>query len=99
MRNGLRWSEGDDAEYQARRRTPLPAVPHGAASIAPTVATVAIPQDRYKSETERRFAQLLDRWTYEGKVRAWHYEPMKGLYLAPATSYTVDWLIEPSTTN
>jgi hypothetical protein len=60
--------------------------------------TRVIPADRYKSKTERCFAQLLDVWKHEGSVRQWWYEPMKGLYLAPGTSYTPDFLIEPSTT-
>ena len=49
--------------------------------------------DRYRSGTERRYALLLDWRTAAGEVSAWWYEPMKGLYLAPKTSYTPDFLL------
>ena len=29
-----------------------------------------------------------------GEVQAWWYEPCKGLYLAPKTSYTPDFLVQ-----
>ena len=57
----------------------------------PTLVPVA-PPDRYRSETERRFVAVLARWQAEAKIQAWVYEPCKGLYLAPKTSYTPDFL-------
>lgn len=48
----------------------------------------------YKSEAEQRYAQLLDTLKYEEQIAQWWYEPMKGLYLAPDTSYTPDFLVQ-----
>lgn len=50
--------------------------------------------DRYRSKTERRYAALLEQERQQGIIRAWYYEPLKGLYLAPKTSYTPDFLVE-----
>lgn len=49
--------------------------------------------DRYKSDTERRYASLLEQWQREGVVAFWRYEPCKGLWLAPALSYSPDFLV------
>lgn len=54
----------------------------------------AAPLDCYRSETERRYAAYLDSEVNAGMVAAWWYEPMKGLYLAPKTSYTPDFLVQ-----
>jgi len=53
--------------------------------------------DRYRSETERRFAALLTAWQQQDVITHWWYEPCKGLYLAPHTSYTPDFLVSRST--
>jgi hypothetical protein len=60
-----------------------------------TVACKPLPEDRYKSKTERRFAQLLDVWKYEGTVKQWWYEPMK-LRLADTCFFTPDFLVMPT---
>ena len=51
------------------------------------------PLDRYTSATERRYAALLAQWERQGIIQQWWYEPCKGLYLAPRTSYTPDFLV------
>lgn len=50
-------------------------------------------KDRFRSQTERRYAAYLDGEVNAGMVDRWYYEPFKGLYLAPETSYTPDFLI------
>ena len=49
--------------------------------------------DRHRSDTERRYAQVLQGRRLIGEIAEWYYEPCKGLYLAPRTSYTPDFLI------
>lgn len=49
--------------------------------------------DRYRSDTERRYALLLQWRKAAGELVAWFYEPCKGLFLAPGTSYTPDFLL------
>lgn len=61
---------------------------------APSAAEVEAPKDRYKSATERWYAQLLDVEKAKGTLRHWWYEPQKGLYLAPGLSYTPDFLLQ-----
>jgi len=62
-------------------------IPH--ASLTP------LPGDRYRSKTERRYAlTILDVGIASGILKRYWYEPMKGLYLAPKTTYTVDFLVE-----
>lgn len=48
---------------------------------------------RFRSQTELRYARLLANRQLVGEIAAWWYEPCKGLYLAPATSYTPDFLV------
>jgi hypothetical protein len=72
--------------------SPATAQRTSAAARAPSV-TVLAPQDRYRSQTERRYATLLEHWEQSGEVAAWYYEPVKGLYLAPQLSYTPDFLV------
>ncbi len=48
--------------------------------------------DRYRSKTERRYAELLTHWQHEGEVLLWYYEPIK-LWLAPQTTITIDFLV------
>lgn len=48
--------------------------------------------DRYRSNTERRYAALLDTWLWEEDIARWWYEPMK-LWLAPKTTITIDFLV------
>jgi len=49
---------------------------------------------RYKSKTEARFVQeIAEPLLYEGKIKAWFFEPCKGLYLCARTSYTPDFLL------
>ena len=48
--------------------------------------------DRFRSDTERKYAALLEQWQREGEVRQWYYEPIR-LYLAPKTTLTVDFLV------
>lgn len=56
---------------------------------------VPIHADRYRSKTERRYAlTILDVGIASGILKRYWYEPMKGLYLAPKTTYTVDFLVE-----
>lgn len=75
------------AQYQAQFGTQREL--HAALSRTPA------PPDRYRSATERRFVQeWLTPAQQEGKIRRWWYEPCKGLYLAPRTSYTPDFLLE-----
>ena len=50
--------------------------------------------DRLRSDTERRYAALLDQWKHDGEVKAWWYEACKGLYLAPHLSYAPDFLVQ-----
>ena len=49
--------------------------------------------DRFRSETERRYGALLTTWQQQGIIQQWWYEPCKGLWLAPRTSYTPDFLV------
>ena len=49
--------------------------------------------DRYRSETERRYARYLDGEVNAGIVARYYYEPCKGLWLAPKLSYTPDFLV------
>ena len=74
------------------------AAPRSRAAVAahngmPTRSILA-KADRFRSDTERRYAALLDQWKHEGEVKAWWYEVCKGLYLAPALSYTPDFLVQ-----
>jgi hypothetical protein len=77
----------------ARYRAYLQGQPHG--NPFPSAAPVAnVPPDRYKSDTERRYAAVLDGWQHDGDILRWWYEPQKGLYLAPKTSYSPDFLLD-----
>ena len=61
---------------------PLPQIPSG-------------PTARYRSQTESRFVgEVLVPWQQAGRIVAWWYEPCKGLYLCPRTSYTPDVLVQ-----
>lgn len=71
--------------------------PPVAAVIFPVPRPVATPPkgDRYRSKTERRYAQtILGVGLASGILKQYWYEPMKGLYLAPQTTYTPDFLVE-----
>lgn len=59
----------------------------------PPLSRTDEPHDRYRSKTERRYALLLQQRKAAGELREWWYEPCKGLYLAPRTSYTPDFLL------
>jgi hypothetical protein len=65
-----------------------------AATTRPPAASIQDATDRYKSQTERRYAALLEHWKQEGQILGWWYEPCKGLYLAPKQSYTPDFLVQ-----
>src|SRR5262245_48003464 len=108
MRGGMTWSEADllanlargdcrikddgGLNLAARAKVALTDVPH--APQEPFVAMVNVPEDRYKSKTERRFAQLLDVWQYDGKVKRWWYEGLK-LRLGDTCFFTPDFLVMP----
>lgn len=89
-----------EAEYQALLTRP--GAPSGTA--APVAAVIfPVPRggtpptktDRYRSKTERRYAQtVLDIGIASHILKNYWYEPMKGLYLAPKTTYTPDFLVE-----
>ena len=83
----MHWTEAEYNAYLAKLTTKAPQA---------TVTPPAPPkEDRYKSKTERRFATtVLDVWQHDGLIQHWWYEPMKGLYLAPKTSYTPDFLVQ-----
>ena len=49
--------------------------------------------DRFRSDTERRYAAVLEAQRLRGEIVDWRYEPMKGLYLGPDSSYTPDFLV------
>jgi hypothetical protein len=71
-----------------------------ALTVRPMRPAVALPTppklDRFRSDTERRFAtHVLGPWQYDGLIKQWWYAPCKGFYLAPKTSYTPDFLVEP----
>lgn len=70
---------------------PLPPVPREPPGVSRTLT------DRYRSKGERRYAQCLDVRQHAGELRQWWYEPFKGLYLAPETSITLDFLVEHTT--
>lgn len=54
--------------------------------------TAAIP--RYRSQTEARYAAVLEEEKRTGLILDYWYEPIKGLYLAPKTTYTPDFLVQ-----
>ena len=56
--------------------------------------SAVVKADRFKSDTERRYAAFLDQWKRDGEVKTWWYEACKGLYLAPHLSYTPDFLVQ-----
>lgn len=60
----------------------------GAATGRQQVPTI----DRYRSQTERRYAALLETQKRAGEIDEWYYEPMK-LWLAPATTLTIDFMV------
>ena len=64
--------------------------PNIASALLPS--TVEIPRDRFRSDTERRYAQVLELRKYAGEIVDWYYEPIR-LFLAPRTTLTVDFLV------
>jgi hypothetical protein len=92
MRQSNRWTEADAIAHAQRHGLALdPALTVRA--LAPPVAPKL---DRFKSATERCFAlHVLGPWQHDGLIKQWWYEPCKGFYLAPKTSYTPDFLLEP----
>jgi hypothetical protein len=84
----MNWTEAEYAAYLAKLTTK---------AVPPRVKKTPdgyLP-DRYRSKTERLFATtVLDVWQHAGLITQWWYEPMKGLYLAPKTSYTPDFLVQ-----
>lgn len=84
--------------YAQRAGLPLLASPRCAGIFpVPRAAEAPTPTDRYRSKTERRYAQtLLEVGIARGILKRYWYEPMKGLYLAPKTSYSPDFLVEYS---
>lgn len=92
------WTEADLERVVARgqvrvltapTRTRFPRTP------PPAPARHQAPVDRYRSQTERRFVRdCLEVWQHEGKIKQWWYEPCKGLFLAPKTTYTPDFLVQ-----
>ena len=90
----MRWTEEEFAALLGRgnvREVGAPAV-----RSTPSIALPPQPEpstDRYRSKTERAYAALLTMRQQAGELRQWWYEPMKGCYLAPKTSYTPDFLL------
>jgi hypothetical protein len=82
--------------YLHRPQVVVPARVAAAHSLPASLPAARTPQplDRYRSKTERLYAQRLAVYQYDGLIKRWWYEPAKGLYLAPQTSYTPDFLIE-----
>ena len=65
-----------------------------AARVFPVPAPSPMPHDRYRSKTERRYAQMfLDIALASGQLKAWWYEPLK-LRLAATCFYTPDFLLQ-----
>jgi hypothetical protein len=94
MSRADRWSEADLADVLSRSQSRVLSAHRGLPrlSAAPLVTAPIVP-DRYKSDTERRFAtENLESWKRQGQIEEWWYEPMKGLYLAPEATYTPDFM-------
>jgi len=85
------WTEADIRAVVGPQRcrvlmglNPTPALP-----VQPPEALV---RPAYGSKTNARYAQLLDLWQHEGKVKTWAYEPLK-LRLGDTCFYTPDFLV------
>jgi len=105
---GLRWTDDEYAAYLARQGVQKPPnatqpprqgkwmgqAGQRKRDASVTVETVLIDRPRYKSKTEARFVQeIAEPLLHEGKIKAWYFEPCKGLYLCARTSYTPDFLL------
>jgi hypothetical protein len=94
----MAWTEEDLARILAQGHARLVGTPGPvAARVFPVPAPSATegPSDRYRSKTERRYAEtILDLGVASGILKGYWYEPCKGLWLAPKTSYTPDFLIQ-----
>jgi hypothetical protein len=89
-----------EAEYQQLLARPG-AAPRAADPVAagvfpvPRANAAPVTTDRYRSKTERLYAlTILDVGVASGLLKDYWYEPMKGLWLAPKTSYTPDFLVQ-----
>jgi hypothetical protein len=81
--------------YAQKAGLSLGAQPVAAVVFPMPLASPTEPRDRYRSKTERRYAQtILDIGIASGILRDYWYEPMKGLWLAPETTYTPDFLVQ-----
>jgi hypothetical protein len=88
------WTEADVVAAHQRM---FGTAPPAAAVVFPVPRPTRTPaqDDRYRSKTERLYAlTILDVGKASGILKDYWYEPMKGLYLAPKTSYTPDFLVQ-----
>ena len=71
---------------------------HGVApalvSAVPSSPSPRRPWWPYRSKTEWRYAEVLERWQQTGQILRWRYEALR-LALAPQTTLTVDFLVTP----
>lgn len=79
----MTWGDDVYAAYLARQRATTPEDMRETA--APKV-------DRYRSKSERAYAQRLDALRHDGLVLRWDYEPLK-LRLAATCYYSPDFLV------
>lgn len=77
-------------ERRARASTPI--LDPGDVTLPGVLLADSPPRPRYRSQTEHRYAILLEQWQHDGQIHRWRYEALR-LHLAPSLTFTADFVV------